>query len=267
MGFLVQLPTYRGPLDLLLYLVRRQELGLNELSVAKVVDQYIEYIDLLQALDLADVADFLDVASILVELKSHSVFPSIEMEEEDGPSLADEEPNQLIDRLLEYKRMRDAADILEEMGQRWQQRYFRTCEDLPPRQVDPGSQPIADLQLWDLVSNFGRITREFSGPTTTEVIYDETPIHVYMSRIHARLKTEPQVLLIDLLRPKAHKSALIGWFLAVLELCRHHGAIANQDENGEIVLTRGPSFDKVLNLQEINNFDKNLTGTDNMRMR
>lgn len=254
MGFLVQLPAYRGPVDLLLYLVRRQEVGLHALAISRVVDQYLEYIELLQELDLGDVADFLDMASTLVELKSQAVLPKIESEDEADLPIDDGSPEQLIDRLLEYKQIRDAGEILEEMSQRWQQRYARLCDDLPARQLDPGSQPIADLQLWDLVSTFGRIIRESSGPPPTEVIYDDTPIHVYMQRIHARLATQPQVMLIDLLQPGAHKSALIGWFLAVLELSRHHGAIAQQGEDGDIVILRGPDYSNALQVAEVDNY-------------
>jgi len=255
MGFLVQLPAYRGPVDLLLYLVRRQEVGLHGLAIARVIEQYLEYIELLQELDLGDVADFLDMASTLVELKSQAVLPKIEADEDEvDVPIDDGSPDQLIDRLLEYKRLRDAGEVLEEMSQRWQQRFGRLCEDLPSRQLDPGSQPIADLQLWDLVSTFGRIIRESAGPPPTQVIYDDTPIHVYMQRIHARLETQPQVLLVDLLPPGAHKSALIGWFLAVLELSRHHGAIAHQDEYGDIVIQRGEHYSSTLQVAEVDNY-------------
>ncbi len=100
MGFLVQLPAYRGPLDLLLYLIRRQEVGINALAVARVVDQYIEYIELLQALDLGDVADFLDLASTLIELKSQSVLPQIVDEDNSEAPIDDGSPDQLIERLI-----------------------------------------------------------------------------------------------------------------------------------------------------------------------
>ncbi len=264
MGFLVQLPAYRGPIDLLLYLVRRQEVGINELAISQVVEQFIEYIELLQELDLGDVADFLDLASTLVELKSQSVLPKIEDPDEEAGPIDDGSPDQLIERLLEYKRIRDAAEILEEMSLRWQDRYSRITDDLPARQLDPGSQPIADLQLWDLVNTFGRIVREAAGPPPTEVIYDETPIHVYMQRIHQRLAEQPRVLLIDLIEPGSHKSALIGWFLAVLELSRHHGAVAEQDASGEIAIVRGPDYDDQLKVHEVDNYSSANIHASNM---
>jgi len=115
-------------------------------------------------------------------------------------------------------------------------------DDLPSRRVDLGDQPIVDLEIWDLVSAFGRIMREAGGAPQTEVIYDDTPIHVYMQQIHQRLKETETVQLVDMLSGGAHKSSLIGWFLATLELTRHHGASVEQDSNGDIVIVRTANY-------------------------
>ena len=77
MAFRIELPAYRGPLDLLLYLVRRHEVSITEMSLASLVNQYLEYIDILKDFDLGDVGEFLDLASTLVELKSQAVLPKI----------------------------------------------------------------------------------------------------------------------------------------------------------------------------------------------
>lgn len=252
MTFRIDLPAYRGPLDLLLYLVRRHEVSLAEMPLATLVDQYLEYVDLLKELDLGEVGDFIDLASTLVELKSQSVLPKVEEESEEEEIL--DPQNELIERLLQYKEIRDAASILDEMGNRWQQRYERMSDDLPTRRVDPGSQPIVDLEIWDLVSAFGRIMREAGGPPPTEVIYDDTPIHVYMQRIHDRLAEEDRVPLIDFLEGGIHKSSLIGWFLATLELSRHHGALVEQDEHGDIYVVRTPNYSRELNVNEVDNY-------------
>ena len=252
MGFRIELPAYRGPLDLLLYLVRRQEVSLLETSLAKVVDQYLEYLEVLKELDLTDVGDFIELASILVEMKSQAVLPRVVEEQEE--EIADPQ-SELVERLLQYKEIRDAASVLDEMGTRWQQRYERMSDDLPRRRVDLGDQPIVDLEIWDLVSAFGRIMREAAGPPQTEVIYDDTPIHVYMQRIHRSLANVQRVPLIDLIKPGAHKSSLIGWFLATLELSRHHGAAIEQDPHGDIYIVRTANYSDDLNVNEVDNYN------------
>ncbi|MGB7343922.1 MAG: ScpA family protein [Pirellulaceae bacterium] len=253
MGFRIELPVYRGPIDLLLFLVRRQEVSLAETSLATVVDQYLEYLEILKELNLADVGDFIEMASILVEMKSLAVLPKVVADDEEEEQIEDPQ-HELVERLLQYKEIRDAASILDEMGNRWQQRYERMSDDLPSRRIDPGDQPIVDLEIWDLVSAFGRIMREAAGPPQTEVIYDDTPIHVYMQRIHAKLGKSERVTLAELLEGGIHKSSLIGWFLATLELTRHHGAAVEQDEHGDIVVVRTANYSDDLSVNEVDNY-------------
>ncbi len=262
MNFRIDLPAYRGPIDLLLYLVRRQEVALTQISLAKIVQQYLEYLDILKALDLGDVGDFLDLASTLVEMKSHAVLPKI-VEETEDETLEDPQ-DELIERLLQYKEIRDAAAVLDEMSQRWQERFERMSDDLPSRRVDPGDQPIVDLEIWDLVSAFGRIMRESAGPPPTEVIYDDTPIHVYMQQIHTQLRDHPRIPLIDLVTGGEHKSALIGWFLATLELTRHHGAAVEQDDFGEVYVVRTDHYSDDLAVHEVDNYSAE--GLDNTNL-
>jgi segregation and condensation protein A len=251
MSFRIELPAYRGPLDLLLYLVRRQEVNLAELSLAKLVEQYLDSLEVLKELNLGDAGDFIDMASALVEMKSQAVLPKVVEDSEE--EIADPQ-EELVERLLQYKEIRDAAAVLDEMGSRWQTRYERLSDDLPRRRVDPGDQPIVDLEIWDLVSAFGRIMRESAGPPQTEVIYDDTPIHVYMQRIHGRLAAAERFPLLDLVDGGIHKSSLIGWFLATLELTRHHGAQVEQDQHGDIYIVRSANYSENLNVNEIDNY-------------
>lgn len=263
MPFRIDLPAYRGPLDLLLYLCRRNELDVNSVSLSKVVDQYLQHLEVLKELDVNSVGDFIDLASTLVEYKSKAVLPNTD-EEEDEEVIEDPQ-EELVERLLEYKRFRDVSSIMDEMGQDWQQRYGRIADDLPPRQVDPGDQPIADLELWDLVSSFGRIMREAAGPPQEEVLYDDTPIHVYMQRIHEQLLTAESVQFSDMFDLGAHKSAMIGIFLAVLELARHHGLETKQDPgSNEIVLVRGERFEESLSVNEVDNYDASAVDQTNL---
>lgn len=265
MSFRIDLPVYRGPIDLLLYLVRRQELSLSEMSLAKLVNQYVEYLDLLEELDLGEVGDFVELAATLVEMKSQSVLPKIEDEAEE--EAIEETHDSLVQRLLQYKEIRDAASVLDEMSARWQTRFERLSDDLPSRRNDPADQPIVELEIWDLVSAFGRIMRESAGPPPTEVIYDETPIHVYMQRIHQKLAEKPRVELIDLVEPGQHKSAYIGWFLAMLELTRHHGAAVTENENGDIEVVRTDTYSADLDVNEVDNYASEAIEKSNMPIR
>src|SRR4051812_2371986 len=117
MDFRVELDTFRGPLDLLLFLVRRSEVEICNLPVALITDQYLAHLEVLQQLDVNDVADFLELASTLLEIKSQVVLPRGEEEAESW----DDPRDQLVERLLEYKKYKDAASLLEERSRDWQQ--------------------------------------------------------------------------------------------------------------------------------------------------
>jgi segregation and condensation protein A len=236
MDFRVELDVFRGPLDLLLYLVRKHEVEITEIPIAPITEQFLEHLAVLQNLKVDDVGDFLEMASTLVEIKSRMLLPR--QDEIEDPL---EDPrHDLVQRLLEYKRFKDAASLLEERGREWQQRYPRLANDLAARGRDPAEEPIREVELWDLVSAFGRILRENSAAQAANIRYDDTPIHVYMSQIFARVRERGRLGFSELLKPAMHRSTLIGLFLAVLELVRHHGVVVEQEDLfGEIWLVPG----------------------------
>ena len=243
MNFRVDLDTFRGPLDLLLYLVRKHEVEIVDLPIAPVTDQFLAYLAVLEQLDVNRVGDFIDMASTLIEIKSRMVLPrSDEVQGE-----IDDPRQQLVERLLEYKKFKDAASTLEERSRSWQQRFARLSNDLPPRRANLAEQPIREVELWDLVSAFGRIMRDNAATKPSNIVYDDTPIHVYMRQIHERIARDGRVALSELFTPEMHKSTQVGILLAVLELVNHHHVRAEQNDLfGEIWVLPGVKFDEPL---------------------
>ncbi|MFO0905621.1 MAG: segregation/condensation protein A [Pirellulales bacterium] len=248
MQFRVDLDIFRGPLDLLLYLVKKHELEIADVPIATITEQFLTYLEVLQEINIDDVGDFLDMASTLVEIKSRLVLPH-------GGEEADEllDPrSDLVQQLLEYKKFKDAASLLDDRSRDWQQHYPRLVDDLPPRQTPMADQPILEVELWDLVSAFGRIIRESQVVPTSNIVYDDTPIHVHMRRIHRMLAEQGRCAFSQLFAPGMHKSTLIGVFLSILELVRHHSVLTDQAEgHGEIWVLPGEKFDPSWNLADI----------------
>jgi segregation and condensation protein A len=225
MPFRLDLPIFRGPLDLLLYLVRKHEVEILEIPIQRITEQFLDYVSVLEQIDVNAAGDFLAMASTLVEIKSQQVLP--ENEEEIEEDL--EDPRQeLVQQLLAYKRFCDTAGILEERGRLWQRRYPRAANDLPERERNLAEEPIEEVELWDLVSAFGRIIRENTPEPQQQIRYDDTPISTHMQRIYHRLKREEKASFRSLFQPEQHKSTLIGVFLATLELVRHEYAFVYQ---------------------------------------
>jgi segregation and condensation protein A len=252
MDFSVDLDIFRGPMDLLLYLVRKHEVEIVDIPIATITDQFLEYLAVLEKLDVGAVGDFLAMAALLIEIKSQQVLPRSDEVED-----AIEDPRQeLVERLLEYKRYRDSASMLEERSRTWQQHYARLADDLPRRDRNLAEEPIQEVELWDLVSAFGRIMRDSVAAKPASIVYDDTPIQVHMARIYRRLVERGQLALGELLDARLHKSALIGMFLAVLELVRHHRVRAEQNEVfGDIWLLPNPEHTEPLDLSDVDTYE------------
>src|SRR5262245_21673924 len=230
MDYCVELDAFSGPLDLLLYLVRHQEVDILNLPIAEITARFLEFVEVLQVLDLDLIGDFVVMASSLIEIKSRVALPG----PEEPPELVapDEDPRaDLVRQLLEYKRFKDATRLLEEQAAEWQQRYPRLSDDRPRGGNDPSRDLIKEVELWDLVSALSRVLRKNteSGPGT--VVYDDTPIGVYAERIRLRVLAEQRVPFSSFFMGTNSRSRIIGIFLALLELLRHHRFRAEQPQD------------------------------------
>lgn len=234
----VELDLFTGPLDLLLYLVRRNEVDVRELPIATLTRQFQEFLEVLEFLDLDLVGDFVAMASTLVEIKSRMVLPQPEEEEEPAEAESDDDPrNGLVERLLEYKRFKEAATALEERAAEWQERYPRLSDDRPRVGRDPADDRIKEVELWDLVSALGRVLQRKHVEQRASIRYDDTPIRVYVEKIGSLVRREGRVEFTSLFDGESLRSKIVGMFLAVLELLRHHGFRAEQPAAfGEITI-------------------------------
>ncbi|MFK7820821.1 MAG: ScpA family protein [Planctomycetaceae bacterium] len=216
---------YSGPLDLMLYLVRKQEVDIREISLGRIADEFLELITALEVLDLDGIGDFLVTASALVEVKARMLIPKVEETEE----VEEEEASgDLIKRLLEYRRFRDAAWALEEQAAAWQERYPRLSSDRPSERRDIAQDQIREVELWDLVSALARVVKRADAEEESSVKREDVPIGVWSDRIRARLQKEPRIAFSDFFSGEKVPSHIVGIFLAILELLRHHQYRAEQ---------------------------------------
>jgi len=236
MRFRVQLDAFAGPLDLLLYLVRKHELDVLDIPIALVAEQYLDILATLEQIDVDAVGDFLEIATTLMEIKSRMILPRQEEPEEE--QLADPR-HELVERLLQYKRYKEAASLLEARARQWQLRLARRTNDVDVGPRDPADQPIQEVELWDLVSAFSRVMREKRAAPAAKILYDDTPIEVYIERIRLRIEAEGRLAFDSLFESGMHRSTMVGLFLATLELIRHgHAQVEQAELFGEIWLLR-----------------------------
>ena len=233
----VQLDTFSGPMDLLLYLVRRNEVDITQLPISRITAQFLQFMEVLQLLDMDVIGDFVVLASSLIEIKSRQVLPRADEEIPDELPLAEDPCGELIQQLLEYKRYKDAAIALEHQAAEWQERYPRLSDERPTVGKNPSADSIKEVELWDLVSALSRVIQKKVVESTSSIRYDETPIAVYIDRIGAKVRETGRVAFSDFFDGSNLRSKIVGIFLAVLELLRHHSFRAEQaHEYGEIYI-------------------------------
>lgn len=240
----VELDLFTGPLDLLLYLVRKHEVDVRDLPIAEITRQFQEFLEILEVLDLDLVGDFVVMASTLVEAKSRMVLTQPEEDEPEVEEVAADNPKtELIEKLLEYKRIKEAATALEQRADEWQERYPRLSNDRPTAAKDPSADRIKEVELWDLVSALGRVLQTKVNEEQTSVRYDDTPLHVYVEQLGDRVRKEGEVKFTTLFDGETLRSKIVGLFLAILELVRHHDFRAEQPVLGGEITIRPPAED------------------------
>jgi segregation and condensation protein A len=246
----VELDVYNGPLDLLLYLIKRDELDIYDIPIARITDSYMEYLKVLRGLhaehglDINVAGDFLVMAATLMEIKSQMLLPApppeLASNSQDNP-LGD--PRfELVQKLLEYKKFKDAANSLEQRAQEHHQRFVR----IPALQGGSDEPPPIDLeevQVWDLLAAFSRLMKEIGGhrPRMHEVTDDDAPLDLHFADIEDRLHREKHVTLRQLVEGRKTISEMIGVFLALLELIRQKKILVNQTEiEDDVEITQAP---------------------------
>lgn len=223
----VNLDIFAGPLDLLLYLVRKEEVDIYDIPIAQITDQYIRYLEMLKNLDIDLAADFLVMAATLMQIKSVMLLPKADLQLQ---SVGLEDPRaQLIRQLLEYKKFKDAANLLAAAADSRMERFAR-----PPAIIDrlsTDSEPQIDLEqvsVWDILEAFDSLCKATGVGIKLQHIKDDTPIDLYQIEILHRLQTEGPLTFERLFDRPAGRIIMIGLFLALLELIREKLVWAEQ---------------------------------------
>ena len=265
-AYRVSLDAYAGPLDLLLYLVKRHEIDLQDIPMARLTAQYLDHLRVIQDLpgvmDVDKAGEFLVMAATLVEIKSALLMPRVG-EDPDDP---DADPTQdasvdprfeLVQQLLAYKQYKDASMSLEDRRAQWDDRFPAQArlarppvdsEDLAAASSAPVELDLDEVNVMDLCAAFGRMLDSIGFTGDHEVTYDDTPISLHAEDIADRLQRDADehgLTLAQLFVGRRSRSEMIGLFLATLELVRQRRVAVLQDHvAGEIRLTLRPESDR-----------------------
>lgn len=214
----VDLDIYNGPIDLLLYLIRKEEVNIYDIPISRITDQYLQYVETLQFLDMNIVGDFLVMAATLMYIKSYMLLPRTEMpdnEEEEDPRLS------LVKQLLEYKRYKESTFVLASKAIEQEKKWTRLHKEFPIETTDNDEElPLEGVSVWDLLQKFSQIIKQTLLNVSTTVTYDDTPIQEYMNEVLERVHLHTAISFTNLFGGLHERRRIIGFFLALLELVR-----------------------------------------------
>jgi len=222
----VKLNTFEGPLDLLLYLIRKNEMDIYNIPVAEVAEQYIEYISLMKSLDLDIAGEFLVMAATLLQMKSEAMLPSGVFSDYDEPLMTREE---LVRQLLEYKRFREAAMALSYKEEVQRNIHARSFFDPALDGINLKEYKIS-ATLFDLLSAFGEVLKEMSEERVTEFREDTFTVRDKIESIMEMLSKHKRIEFSKLFSGLITRIEIIVTFLAILELVKRRRILARQSQ-------------------------------------
>jgi segregation and condensation protein A len=214
MPYQVALDAFHGPLDLLLYLVKRNEVDVRDIPVARIAEQFLDHVQAIQTLDVEWAGDFLVMAATLMEVKSKLLLPRAE---EAAGAEAEDPRRELVRQLVEYRKTKEAAGHLDRLAE---ERQFQVARAVPDDEEGATSPRFRRVEMWDLVSAFGRLVRETGALQPLHLVADETPQAAYLDLVRDQLARGRRVAFRDLFEPPHTRQRLIGVFLALLELIK-----------------------------------------------
>jgi len=216
----VNLDIFSGPMDLLLYLVRKEEVDVYDIPIAKITQQYLKYIEILKSLDIDLAGDFLVLAATLMEIKSAMLLPRVEPEQMEAEHAQDPRA-ELVRQLLAYKKFKDAANLLHAAADQQGERFKRPDNILSKmsQQQEPDVD-IDQINVWDLLEAFDAVCRATGQLADIRNIKDDTPIDLYEIELLNRLQIEGPSTFQRVFSGHPNRLVMIGLFLALLELVR-----------------------------------------------
>lgn len=235
--FKVQFEIFEGPLDLLLYLVKKEEVDIYEVNLTKLATEFIAYVDLMRQLDLDIAGEFLVMASTLMYIKSRELLPKDQQVVVEGEEEGEDPRWELIRQLVEYKKFKDAAGRLQEMEATQENVYRRTA---PKLEFEAPAQRM-QVSIFDLVNAVNVILKRFVTADTRDIFEDKWTVSEKIETIVNLIRERPAVKFSELFAAATSRTEVVVTFLAMLELIRLKQIVIAQPEAfSEIEIAQAP---------------------------
>ncbi len=235
-NYKVQLPFFEGPLDLLLYLIKREEVNIYDIPIARITEQYLEAIELMKELDLEIAGEFILMAATLIQIKVRMLLPQEEYMEEE----TEEDPRaELVRKLLDYKRFKEVAESLTTIEERQRRFYphlnFSWTKAYSHPQEVSNEELLKDVSLFDLLKAFKTALDNAPQITVHEVQTISVTVDDQIDFLNKQLKGKKRLAFSDIIHRIKERLVIIVTFIAILELIKNRHIIVQQAESfGEL---------------------------------
>ena len=233
----VRLEIFEGPLDLLLYLIKKDEIDIYDISIERITKQYLRYIQTFKLLNIDLASEFIVMAANLMYIKSRTLLPRSEQPPEDD-SDEDDPRWELIRQLIEYKKFKDAANVLAQKARKQEDVFASTPEKTEA--TKPETAPLAEISIFDLIRAFQGVLKRFEeAHDLGDIIDDRFTVSDKMDMLLKSLSAGQSMPFKSLFASASTKSEVIVTFLALLELMKLNQFVVWQDQIlGEIEIER-----------------------------
>jgi len=220
----VKLPLFEGPLDLLLHLIRKEEIDVYDIPIASITQKYLEYINIMQELNINVAGEFLEMAATLIYIKSKMLLPVEESEDE--LSLEDDPRMELVEKLLEYEKFKNIAQVLYVRDQMEQGKW-----SVPHiEEVLKEDEQLVSVTLFDIMDSFRKVMQKYENRIAVEMERDNITVAEKVAQIKEVLKSRKTIRLSSFIKGNVSRLHIVVLFLAVLELAKTRMIRVKQDE-------------------------------------
>jgi segregation and condensation protein A len=215
----VQLKNFEGPLDLLLFFIKRDELNIYDIPISHITHEFLEYIRLMEVLDLDIASEFIYMASMLMSIKARMLLP---FEGDDEEELDEEDPRyELVQKLLEYKRYKEMAEKMTIIDEETQKKYYRGYPDADEVEKQATGEALKDVTLFDLMGAFRKVLADIKRQHTYHKVEKVTyTVEEQAEYVLSTLQKKGRRSFVDICAELKNKSVIVVTFLAVLEMLK-----------------------------------------------
>ncbi|MDA3951656.1 MAG: segregation/condensation protein A [Spirochaeta sp.] len=232
----VQLDQFEGPLDLLIFLIRKNEVNIYDIPISRITEQYLEMIRYAARLDLDNVTDFYLMAATLLHIKSRMLLPVDDSADEDE---IDDPRQELVDKLIEYQRFRKLSTLMEEREEQLEYRVERRSTQ-PILPFDDEEELWDQIDVWELLKTFSRIMANINTDRLVS-LYEEVTVNEKITLIDELIERKGEFLFTELIRRDGSVMELVCAFIAILESARQRSIRILQNRMfGDIRISVGP---------------------------